>query len=107
QKEKVLLDSEKSSSSFDETIVEVSYYTSESKSEYEFETLEYYDNSTNYGLFVDNGDDQEIFHDSSKKFPEYHIGSQIDYDQSAVDHNDFKEKIKPINQLIKECDKTS
>ncbi|GKF82000.1 retrotransposon protein, putative, ty3-gypsy subclass, partial [Tanacetum coccineum] len=38
--EKVLLDSEESSSS-----AEVSYYTSNSKSESEYETLEYYDNS--------------------------------------------------------------
>nr|GEV73821.1 hypothetical protein [Tanacetum cinerariifolium] len=48
QMEKVLSDSEKSSSSFDETITEISYYTSESKSESEFETLEYNDNSLNY-----------------------------------------------------------
>nr|GFC27504.1 hypothetical protein [Tanacetum cinerariifolium] len=99
--EKVLSDSEKSSSSSDETIVEVSYYKSEFESEYEFETSEYYDNSTNYGLFVDNGDDQEIFHDSSEKIYENHIGSQMDYDQSTVDHNDSEEKIKLINQLIK------
>nr|GEY64786.1 integrase, catalytic region, zinc finger, CCHC-type, peptidase aspartic, catalytic [Tanacetum cinerariifolium] len=46
--------SEESSSSAKETIAEVAYYTSESESESEFETLEYYDNSTNYGLFVNN-----------------------------------------------------
>ncbi|GJR77935.1 retrovirus-related pol polyprotein from transposon TNT 1-94 [Tanacetum coccineum] len=62
--EKVLLDSEESSSSAEETIAEVSYYTSDSKSKSEYETLEFYDNSTNYGLFVDNDDDQEIFHDA-------------------------------------------
>ncbi|GKG32278.1 hypothetical protein Tco_0427228, partial [Tanacetum coccineum] len=55
--EKVLSDSE-------ETIAEVSYYTSDFESESEYETLEYHDNSTNYGLFVDNDDDQEIFHDA-------------------------------------------
>nr|GEX89716.1 nucleolar protein 58-like [Tanacetum cinerariifolium] len=64
QIEKVLSDSEASLSSADEKISEVSYYLSESESEYEFETSEYYDNSTNYGLFVNNGDDQEIFHDA-------------------------------------------
>nr|GEZ10453.1 hypothetical protein [Tanacetum cinerariifolium] len=57
QIEKVLSDSEASSSSTDEKISEVSYYLSESKSESEFETSEYYDNSTNYGLFVNNDDD--------------------------------------------------
>nr|GEW71706.1 retrovirus-related Pol polyprotein from transposon TNT 1-94 [Tanacetum cinerariifolium] len=51
------------------------------------------------------GDDQEIFHDSSEIFSKNHIGSQMDYDQSAVDHNDSKEKIKLINQLTKEYDK--
>nr|GFC91660.1 hypothetical protein [Tanacetum cinerariifolium] len=50
QIEKVLSDSEASSSSADEKISEVSYYLSESESESEFETLEYYDNSTNYYL---------------------------------------------------------
>nr|GFB44010.1 hypothetical protein [Tanacetum cinerariifolium] len=56
--------SDKCSSSAEETIVEVSYYTSESESESEFENSEYYDNSTNYGLFVNNDDDQEIFYDA-------------------------------------------
>nr|GEY82796.1 hypothetical protein [Tanacetum cinerariifolium] len=47
--EKVLSESEASSSSADEKISEASYYLSkESKSESEFETSEYYDNSTNY-----------------------------------------------------------
>nr|GEU52776.1 integrase, catalytic region, zinc finger, CCHC-type, peptidase aspartic, catalytic [Tanacetum cinerariifolium] len=57
------MESNESSSSAEETIAEVSYYTSESVSKSEYETLEYYDNSINYGLFVNN-DDQEIFHDA-------------------------------------------
>nr|GEU68629.1 integrase, catalytic region, zinc finger, CCHC-type, peptidase aspartic, catalytic [Tanacetum cinerariifolium] len=64
QIEKVLSESDESSSSVEETIAEVAYYTSESERESEFETSEYYDNSTNYGLFVNNDDDQEIFHDA-------------------------------------------
>nr|GEW05912.1 hypothetical protein [Tanacetum cinerariifolium] len=78
QIEKFLSDSEASLSSVDEKISNVSYYLSES----EFETSEYYDNSTNYGLFVNNDDDQEIFHDAiefaSKNFIENHIDSQKD-----------------------------
>nr|GFC11062.1 hypothetical protein [Tanacetum cinerariifolium] len=89
--------SKASSSSADEKIYEVSYYLSESKSESEFETSEYYDNSTNYGLFVNNDDDQEIFHDAiesaSENFIENHIDSQKDYDKSDVDHNVLKKKI--------------
>nr|GEW93364.1 retrovirus-related Pol polyprotein from transposon TNT 1-94 [Tanacetum cinerariifolium] len=50
QIKKVLSDSDKSSSSAEETIAEVAYYTSESESESEYETSEYYDNSTNYDL---------------------------------------------------------
>nr|GEY85186.1 hypothetical protein [Tanacetum cinerariifolium] len=96
QIEKVLSDLEASSSSVDEKIFEVSYYLSESESESEFETSEDYDNSTDYGLFVNNDDDQEIFHDAiesaSENFIENHIDSQKDYDKSNVDHNDFKEK---------------
>nr|GEX15777.1 hypothetical protein [Tanacetum cinerariifolium] len=64
QIKKVLSESDESSSSAEETIAEVAYYTSESESESEFETSEYYDNYTNYGLFVNNDDDQEIFHDA-------------------------------------------
>ncbi|GJR16972.1 hypothetical protein Tco_0965499 [Tanacetum coccineum] len=112
--EKVLSDSEESSSSVEETIIEVSYYTSDSKSESEYETSEYYDNSASYGLFVNNDDDQEIFHDAikfaSENFNENHIVSQTDHDQSEVDHNDSKEKdhlvdklIKKFNQKIAKC----
>nr|GFD50214.1 hypothetical protein [Tanacetum cinerariifolium] len=70
QIEKVLSDSEASSSSVDENISEVSYYLSESESEFEFKTLEYYNNSTNYGLVVNNDDDQEIFRDAIKSTSE-------------------------------------
>nr|GEW54262.1 retrovirus-related Pol polyprotein from transposon TNT 1-94 [Tanacetum cinerariifolium] len=86
QIEKVLSDSDKSSLSAEETIAEVTYYTSESESEYKFKISEYYDNSTNYGLLVNNDDDQEIFHDAiesaSENFIENHIVFQKDYDKS-------------------------
>nr|GEY23763.1 retrovirus-related Pol polyprotein from transposon TNT 1-94 [Tanacetum cinerariifolium] len=72
----------------------VSYYTSESKSKSEYETSNYYDNSTTYGLFVDNNDDQEIFHDSSENFSENLIKSQIDHNESGVTHNDSKDVAK-------------
>ncbi|GJU66960.1 integrase, catalytic region, zinc finger, CCHC-type containing protein [Tanacetum coccineum] len=70
--EKVLSDSEESSSSTEETIAEVSYYTSDSESESEYETSKYYDNSTNY-----------------------------DHDQSEVDHNNSEEKDHLVDKLIK------
>nr|GEY77458.1 hypothetical protein [Tanacetum cinerariifolium] len=102
QIEKVLPDSEASLSSADEKIYEVSYYLSESKSEFKFETLEYYDNSTNYGLFVNNADDQEIFHDAiesaSENFIENHIDSQKDCDKFDVDHNDSEEKDQLVDK---------
>nr|GEY06836.1 integrase, catalytic region, zinc finger, CCHC-type, peptidase aspartic, catalytic [Tanacetum cinerariifolium] len=105
QIEKVLSDSEASSSSADEKNFEVSYYSSESESESEFETSEYYDNSTDYGLFVNNDDDQEIFYDAiefaSKNFIENHIDSQKDYDKSDVDHNDSEEKDHLVDKM---CD---
>nr|GEX50255.1 hypothetical protein [Tanacetum cinerariifolium] len=104
QIEKVLSESNESSSFVEETITEVAYYTSKSESESEFETLEYYDNSTNYGLFVNNDDDQEIFHDAiesaSENFIENHIDSQKDYDKSEVDHNDSEEKEHLVDKLI-------
>nr|GFB39091.1 hypothetical protein [Tanacetum cinerariifolium] len=104
QIEKVLSESDESSSFAKETIAEVAYYTSESESESEFETSEYYDNSTNYGLFLNNDDDQEIFHDAieyaSENFIENHIDSQNDYNKSEVDHNDFEEKEHLVDKLI-------
>nr|GEY93584.1 retrovirus-related Pol polyprotein from transposon TNT 1-94 [Tanacetum cinerariifolium] len=104
QIEKVLSDSKASSSSADENISEVSYYLSESECESEFKTSEYYDSSTNYGLFVNNDDDQEIFHDAiesaSENFIENHIDSQKDYDKSDVDHNDSEEKDHLVDKLI-------
>nr|GEX78916.1 hypothetical protein [Tanacetum cinerariifolium] len=101
--------SKASSLSADEKISEVSYYLSESKSEYEFETSEYYDNSTNYGLFVNNDDDQEIFHDAiksaSENFSENYIDSQKDYDKSDVDHNDSEEKDHLVDKLTRKFNK--
>nr|GFA31378.1 hypothetical protein [Tanacetum cinerariifolium] len=98
-----------SSSSADEKISEVSYYLSESESESEFKNSEYYDNFTNYGLFVNNDDDQEIFHDAiesaSENFIENHIDSQKDYDKSDVDHNDYEEKDQLVDKLIRKFNK--
>nr|GEV66955.1 hypothetical protein [Tanacetum cinerariifolium] len=105
QIEKVLSDSDESSSSAEETIVEVAYYTFESESESEYKTSEYYGNSTNYGLFVNDNNDQEIFHDAiesaSKNFIENHIDSQKDYDKSEIDHNDSEEKEHLVDKLIR------
>nr|GEY80512.1 hypothetical protein [Tanacetum cinerariifolium] len=105
QIEKVLLESDESSSSAEETITEVAYYTSESESESEFATSEYYDNSTNYGVFVNNDNDQKNFHDAiesaSENFIENHIDSQKDYDKSEVDHNDSEEKEHLVDKLIR------
>ncbi|GJT48263.1 hypothetical protein Tco_0974420 [Tanacetum coccineum] len=109
------MESSKESSSYaEETIAKVSYYTPDSESESEYETSEYYDHSTNYGLFVDNDDDQENFHDAiefaSENFNENHIVSQTDHDQSEADHNDSEDKdhlvdkfIKRFNQKIAKC----
>nr|GEW68993.1 integrase, catalytic region, zinc finger, CCHC-type, peptidase aspartic, catalytic [Tanacetum cinerariifolium] len=104
QIEKVLSDSDESSSYVEETIAEVAYYTSESENESEFKTSEYYDNSTNYGLFVNNDDDHEIFYDAiasaSENFIENHIDFQKDCDESEVDHNDSEAKDHLIDKLI-------
>nr|GEZ00625.1 hypothetical protein [Tanacetum cinerariifolium] len=102
--ENILSDLKESSSSTEETIVKVSYYTSDSESEYESKTSYSSDKSTNYGLFVDNDDDQETFHDAiesaSENFDENHIVSQKYHDESEVDHNDLEEKDHLVNKLI-------
>nr|GEV49593.1 hypothetical protein [Tanacetum cinerariifolium] len=105
QIEKVLSDSETSSSSADDKISEVSYYLSESESESEYETSEYYDHTTTYGLFVNDNDDQENFHDC-ENFHENLIESQINHNESAVDHNDSEgvdKLIRKFNKKIAKC----
>nr|GEV86440.1 integrase, catalytic region, zinc finger, CCHC-type, peptidase aspartic, catalytic [Tanacetum cinerariifolium] len=112
------MESDKSSSSTEKTIADVAYYTSESESEYEFETSEYYDNSTNYGLFVNNDNDQEIFHDAiesaSENFIENHIDSQKDYECDQVENSKviapgmFKlsvsQSVSPISKSKTSCE---
>nr|GEV12595.1 hypothetical protein [Tanacetum cinerariifolium] len=109
QIEKVFSDSEASSSFADEKISKVSYYLSKSESKSEFENSKYYDNSTNYGLFVNNDDDQEILHDAiesaSENLIENHIDSQKDYDKSDVDHDDSEEKDHFVDKLIRKFNK--
>nr|GEZ53432.1 hypothetical protein [Tanacetum cinerariifolium] len=105
QIDKVLLDSEASSSSVDDKISEVSYYLSESKSESEYETSDYYDNTNTCGLFLNDNDDQEIFHDC-ENFLENLIESQINHNESAIDHNDSKridKLIRKFNKKIAKC----
>ncbi|GJS01238.1 retrovirus-related pol polyprotein from transposon TNT 1-94 [Tanacetum coccineum] len=103
---KVLSDSEKSSSFDRDTIAEVSYYFSDSESEYEFDdTSDYYDKSKlNYGLFVDNDDDQEIFHDAielaSENFDENLLVSKNDHDKLEIDHNESEDKYHLVDKLV-------
>nr|GEU33553.1 hypothetical protein [Tanacetum cinerariifolium] len=87
QIKEVLSDLETSSSSVDDKIFEVSYYLSESKSKSKYETSKYYDNTTTYGLFVNDNDDHEIFHDC-ENFPENLIEFQINHNESVIDNND-------------------
>nr|GEV82595.1 retrovirus-related Pol polyprotein from transposon TNT 1-94 [Tanacetum cinerariifolium] len=97
--------SKASSSSTDDKISKVSYYLFESESEYEYEISEYFDNTTTYGLFVNDNDDQEIFH-KCENFPENLIESQIDHNESAVDHNDSEgidKLIGKFNKKIAKC----
>nr|GEZ56024.1 hypothetical protein [Tanacetum cinerariifolium] len=73
QIEKVLLESNESSSSAEETIAEVAYYK---------------------GIFHD------AIEFATEKFIENHIDSQKDYDKFEVDHNDSEEKEHLVDKLI-------
>nr|GFC29604.1 hypothetical protein [Tanacetum cinerariifolium] len=90
--------SEVSSSSADDKISEVSYYLSEYESESEYETSEYYDNITTYGLFVNDNDDQEIFHDC-EIFSENLIEFQINHNDSER----IDKLIQKFNKKIAKC----
>nr|GFB95210.1 hypothetical protein [Tanacetum cinerariifolium] len=105
QIEKVLSDSETSSSSADDKFSEVSYYLSESETESEYKTSKYYDNTATYGLFVNDNDDQENFYDC-ENFPENLIESQINHNELAIDHNDSEgidKLIRKFNKKIAKC----
>nr|GEU29216.1 copia-type Pol polyprotein [Tanacetum cinerariifolium] len=71
----------------------------------EYETSEYYDNTATYGLFVNDNDDQEIFHDC-ENFPKNLIESQINHNESAINHNDSEgidKLIRKFNKKIAKC----
>ncbi|GKB26620.1 retrovirus-related pol polyprotein from transposon TNT 1-94 [Tanacetum coccineum] len=65
---------------------------------------QYYDNSTNYGLFCGTLM-INYFHDAiesaSENFNENHIASQTNHDESEVNHNDYEEKDHLVDKLIK------
>ncbi|GJS76364.1 hypothetical protein Tco_0726245 [Tanacetum coccineum] len=69
--EQVLLAEDQRKAPAEETIAGVSYYSSNFENDYEYKISVYYDNSTNYGLCVDNDDDQEFFHDAIETASEY------------------------------------
>nr|GEW84220.1 hypothetical protein [Tanacetum cinerariifolium] len=105
QIKKVLSDSEASSLSADDKIYKVSYYLSKLESESVYETSEYYDNTINYGLSVNDNDDQEIFHEC-ENFHENLIESQTNHNESVVDHNDSEgidKLIRKFNKKIVKC----
>ncbi|GJY28454.1 hypothetical protein Tco_0404221 [Tanacetum coccineum] len=87
--EKVLLDSEKSSSSAEETIAEVFYYSFDSEKTF-----------------------HAVIESASENIDENHIVSQKDHDESECDHNEPEDKdhliynlIAKFNQKIAKCQK--
>nr|GEW52537.1 hypothetical protein [Tanacetum cinerariifolium] len=102
--EKILSNSEEILSSAEETIAKLSYYASNSENYSKYKTSDYYDNSTKYGLCVDNDNDQENFHDAkettSEIFDENHVVSQKDHNDSKVDHNETEEKDQLVNKIV-------
>ncbi|GJW70647.1 integrase, catalytic region, zinc finger, CCHC-type containing protein [Tanacetum coccineum] len=80
-----------------ETIAEVSYYSFDSESESEYETSEYYDNSTNYGLFkrIEKANQQ------SKDLENQNKDLQDKYDVLENQVNTFEEKNNKFNEQIK------
>ncbi|GJQ97532.1 ATP-dependent DNA helicase PIF1-like protein [Tanacetum coccineum] len=58
----------------------------------------------NYGLCVDNNDNQEIFHDANEYaheiFDENHIVSENDHNESESNHNESEEKDHIIDSIL-------
>nr|GEU91440.1 reverse transcriptase domain-containing protein [Tanacetum cinerariifolium] len=119
QIEKVLSDSETSSSSADNKILEVSYYLSESKSESEYETSEYYDNTTTYA--VDHNDSKGVdklirnfnkkiakclkrikkANQQNKDFENHNKDLQVKYDVLKNQATTFEMNNKELNKQLK------
>nr|GFA03149.1 hypothetical protein [Tanacetum cinerariifolium] len=101
QIEKVLSDSDESSSSAEETIAEIAYNTSESESESEYETSEYYDNSTNYGLFkcIEKENQQSKDLENQNKDLQEMIDVLINQVNTFEEqNNEFNEQMKVLNE---------
>nr|GEZ34262.1 hypothetical protein [Tanacetum cinerariifolium] len=98
----VLLDSDESSSSAEETIAKVAYYTSESKSESEYKTSEYYDNSNNYGLFVNNDDEYSALCDNDKQHRKKIEEQEILFDKMSRQLVEMNNNVLRIQEKILE-----
>nr|GEW31829.1 hypothetical protein [Tanacetum cinerariifolium] len=100
QIEKVLLDLETSSSSADDKIFEVSYYLFESKSESEYETLEYYDNTTTYGF-----ENPSYFEKAKDLRPSLYDKKVIGlgYTPMFLTHSDEALEIEKFKRIVQIC----
>ncbi|GJY85338.1 retrovirus-related pol polyprotein from transposon TNT 1-94 [Tanacetum coccineum] len=88
------------------TITEVSYYSFDSESEYEFDETSYYygKSELNYGLFVNNDDEQEFFHDAnelaSENFDENLIVIGLGYTLMLLTRSDEALEIEKFKRAI-------
>ncbi|GKA03340.1 hypothetical protein Tco_0676121 [Tanacetum coccineum] len=104
--EKVLSDLDESSLSVNDTIEELPYFSSDSKSKYnDVDTSDYYDKSElTYGLYADNNYDQEMFHDASEpaheNFDETHVVYENDHNESECNHKESKEKYHIVDTML-------
>nr|GEU82144.1 retrotransposon protein Ty1-copia subclass [Tanacetum cinerariifolium] len=93
QIEIVLSDSQASSSSADEMIYEVSYYLFESESESEYETSEYYDNTT---IYVVDHNDSEGVDKLIRKFNKKTVKCQKRIEKANQQKKDFENQNKDL-----------
>nr|GEU59489.1 retrovirus-related Pol polyprotein from transposon TNT 1-94 [Tanacetum cinerariifolium] len=93
QIKKVLSDSEDSTTSADDKILEVSYYLSESESEYEYEISEYYDNTTTYAI---DHNDSEGIDKLIRKFNIKIVKCLKRIEKANQQNKDFKNKNKDL-----------
>nr|GEV35400.1 putative reverse transcriptase domain-containing protein [Tanacetum cinerariifolium] len=90
QIKKVISDSEASSLSTDDKISEVSYYLSKSESEFEYETSEYYDNTTTYDTLSSVRRPKP----SGVMWMRKGLSNTIIVDLSSVNHSNLNKKVK-------------
>nr|GEU83572.1 hypothetical protein [Tanacetum cinerariifolium] len=103
--------SKTSSSSADDKISEVSYYLSKSESEYEYETSDYYDNTTTYEKYAKLEAERygymirySTYFDNDKQHRKQIVDQEFLYDKKSVQLVELDKHVRDLKNTVLEKD---